>query len=192
MVYRYLLLLFSDEIGCVRSMNLPDWVSNSNLGAVSNNDSNNLLPFPSKSQSNPIFPMPSSPSIVPPPNACSQQHAPTHSLTYITPPPPTTTHHPVSPLQPYITALSSDTAHTLLPRHATLRHRPPTPASTRLQPHHHHLRRRLQELDPRPDHAALCCVSRKRPLRTRRYRPGAAVLLAARRRLCPARRTSGV
>lgn len=145
-------------------MNLPDWVSISNLGTVSNNDSNTT--FPQQKPKQPRFP-----------HAFLPEHCATtlrmlaaaraHSLlTSITPPPPT---HPpclTSPLQPYITAPSTDTAHTLLlPRHATLRHRPPTPtpASTRLlQPHHHHRRRRLQKLRPTPrPRCAVLCLAQK-------------------------------
>ena len=134
-----------------------------------------ILPFPSKSQSNPVFPMPSSPSIVPPPYACSLQHAPTHySL-------PSHHHHPPThPVSPHRCSLTSPpraptprthSSSLATPRYATALPRPrPLPrdccshtTTTAAAA--------CRSFDPRPDHAALCCVSRKRPLRIRRYRP---------------------
>ena len=71
---------------------------------------------PAKAKATPFSPC------LPPRALC---HHPTHARSSTHPPTHfhhTTTHHPVSPLQPYITALSSYTAHTLLPRNATPRY----------------------------------------------------------------------
>lgn len=177
-------ITISDEIGCVRSMNLPDWVSSSNLGTVSNNDSN--TGFPQQKPKQPHFPH----AFLPEHCATTQRMlaaARTHSLpSHHHPPPPTTLSHRCSLTSPPQAPTPRTHSSLATPRYATAHPRPPPRDCS------HTTTTTAAAACRSSTHAVLCCVWRKRPPLTRRYRPGAAVLLAARRRLCPAHRTSGV